>query len=163
MNSSILATISRAEAVLAALRRLAAEPAAQPFHFSGAEFDTTLLQFFPDGPRGEGCVPLAKRFARLLGGTWTADGDKWECRNVTYQGLEGTKVFIYYVLPKAKVPDEVDLSEPEPEPVAVGRDDPKDAERIEEMMSECPELTEADARRLGEWRERRKVADSIAA
>lgn len=124
MNSSILQSIAHAEKVLDALRKLASEPAAQPFRISGGYLSTSLIQFFPpEGVKeGDDTRDLAKPFARLLGGKWTADRDSWECSNVTYPGLAGAKIVLHYIVPKIRGED-VDLSEPAPER-AVERDEP---------------------------------------
>lgn len=113
--------IARAETLIAGLRQLASEPAALPFRFSGTAFNSGLLQFFPETlDRSLGCVALAKPFARLLGGTWTMEGDKWESATVTYPGLEGVNVVIHYVV-RTKIPaDVVDLGD---EPVVAAKED----------------------------------------
>jgi hypothetical protein len=112
MNTSILATIQSTETFLDALRKLASEAAAQPFRFSGAGLQTSLLQFFPPVgvKEGDDSRELAKPFARLLGGRWTVDGDTWRSERVEFPGLSGTKVIIHYVMPSVKSLTEVDLS-----------------------------------------------------
>ena len=77
MNTSFLQTIEYAEKIIAALRKLAAEPAAQPFRISGYSFSTGMVQLFPpEGVReGDDSRDIAKPLARLLGGKWTAERD----------------------------------------------------------------------------------------
>lgn len=99
MNQSILETIAHTEGVLAALRQLAAEPAAQPFRFSGTHLQTGMLQFFPPGRRGDDHTDIARPFALLLGGQWTQDADQWESNTITYPGLTGVKVVLHYIEP----------------------------------------------------------------
>lgn len=106
MNTSIAATIDRAEKVTASLRALADLPEASHFCFSGDDLYTTLIQLFPDGLREtpEGHHDLAKPLARALGGNWTTQPNgSWECTAPTFPGLERTKICIHYVEPKAKI------------------------------------------------------------
>jgi len=100
MNESIATTIARAERVLAALRTLAEMPEVLPFKQYSQQLNTNLLQLFPvAGERQEGNREVARPLARLLGGSWRVNSDKWESKSVTFPGLDGVEVVLHYIEP----------------------------------------------------------------
>jgi hypothetical protein len=107
--------VSRTETILAGLRGLAVQPEAQAFHFCDDVLHARRLHLFPNqGREGDDNRAIARPLARMLGGIWTADRDQWNGKDITFPGLVGVEVTIFYIEPCRPQSRGIDLSEPEP-------------------------------------------------